>query len=148
MLDTNQDGAPDFVVFTAPVSGADGPELVYSFDLNDPDAVPTAFFYADNGTNDANTLLTICGEQIGMNADELLRADGHVVGAYDNFFTGNLTDSIDGITVAPLGERYLGLFDPDCITSGDVPGDGSLPMTVVDCRTGLRQPDARSGCCS
>ena len=54
------------------------------------------------------------------------------VGAFDNYFSGNLTDTIEGITVAPLGERYLGVFDELGSTSGDVPANGSLPMTVVD----------------
>ncbi len=133
LLDTNQDGTPDYVIFTAPAGTDDISELVYSFDLNDPDAVPVAFFYADNGTNDANTLLTICGEQIGMNATNFFQPMDMSVGAFDNYFTGNLTDSIEGITVAPLGERYLGVFDVDTFnTSGDIPSNGSADVTVLD----------------
>jgi len=132
LLDTNRDGTPDFVIFTAPASSSDATWLTYSFDLNDPDAVPTAYFYTDNGTNDSNTLLTICGEQIGMNATNFFQPMDMSVEAYDDFFTGNLTDSITGMTVAPLGERWLGLFSPDFGTSGDVPAKGHLTMSIID----------------
>jgi hypothetical protein len=132
-LDTNQDGDDDFVIFNAPVNGtSDVRELTYSFDLNDPDAVPQAFFFADNGTNDSNTLLTICGEQIGMNATNFFEQMDMSVGAFDNYFTGNLTDTIEGITVAPLGERYLGIFDGDGNVSGNVSANSSRIVKVVD----------------
>jgi hypothetical protein len=31
--------------------------------------------------------------------------------AVDNYFTGNVTDFFDGITISPLGEQYLALFE-------------------------------------
>jgi subtilisin family serine protease len=131
-LDTDQDGTPDFVVFTATAGPDDISQLTYSFDLNDPDAVPQALFYADNGTNDSNTLLAVCGEQIGMNATNFYDPMDMAVGAYDNYFTTNLTDTIEGITVSPLGERYLGIFDEAGSVQGDVPANGSAAVTVVD----------------
>ncbi len=132
-FDTNRDGDPDFVVFNAAANGtADISELTFSLDLNDPDAEPQAFFYADNGTNDSNTLLTICGEQIGLDANNFGDLMDVSVGAFDNYFTGNLTDTIEGITVAPLGERYLGIFDGDGTVSGNVPANGSSTVKVVD----------------
>ena len=134
-LDTNQDGDPDFVVFTAPLNGvADARELVFSLDLNDPDAEPQAFFFADSGTNDSNTIMPICGEQIGMDANDFFDPMDMSVGAFDNYFTGNLTDTIDGITVAPLGERYFADFGDDAFVSGDVLGFDYDP----DARGGLR----------
>ena len=135
LLDTSvpADGTPDFLIFTATAGPDDISDVVFSLDLNDPDAVPQGFFYADNATNDSNTLLTICGEQIGMNAADFGHMMGMQVGAFDNYFTGNLTDSIEGITVAPLGERYLGLFDTTLgSVSGDIASNHSATVTVVD----------------
>ena len=95
--------------------------------------MPQAWFYADNGTNDSNTLLAICGEQIGHERGRLLRNTMDMaVGAFDNYFTGNLTDTIEGITVAPLGERYLGIFDADGNRPATCRRNGSADITVVD----------------
>ena len=140
-LDTDQDGAPDFVVFTAAAGPTDISQLTYSFDLNDPDAVPQALFYADNGTNDANTLLAVCGEQIGMNATNFYDPMDMAVGAYDNYFTGNLTDTIEGITVSPLGERYLGIFDDAGQRPGRRPGERLRRRHRRRLRDGRHQPE-------
>lgn len=132
-LDTDQDGAADYVVFNAPLNAvADARELVWSLDLNDPSAEPEALFFADSGTNDSNKVMAICGEQIGMDATDFFDPMGMAVGAFDNYFTGNLTDSIEGITVAPLGERYLADFGNDEFVSNDVPRLGTSTMYVVD----------------
>ena len=140
-LDTNQDGEPDYVVFNAALSGtADARELVWSLDLNDEAAEPQAFFFADNGTNDSNTVMAICGEQIGMDANDFFAPMDMSVGAYDNYFTGNLTDSIEGMTVAPLGERYFADFGDDTFISTDVPGFHNAGMRVADFGPGGTNP--------
>ena len=35
------------------------------------------------------------------------------VAAFDAYYTGALTDLIEDIGVAPLGERFFGIFDGD-----------------------------------
>ncbi len=65
----------------------DARELTWSVNLDDPDAVADAFFFADSGTNDANKILTICGEQIGMNASNFFEVMNMDIGAFDNYFT-------------------------------------------------------------
>jgi hypothetical protein len=132
-LDIDQDGEDDFVVFTAPLNGVDDPTwLTFSLDLNDEDAEPEAFFFADSSTNDSNVIMPVCGEQIGMNAENFFDPMDMAVGAFDNYFTGNLTDSIEGMTVMPLGERYFGIFDESTIYSGDVPPNSSIPLEIFD----------------
>ncbi len=57
------------------------------------------------------------------------------VGAFDGFYTGNRTDSVEGITVLPLGERFFGLFgDPadPAQGSGDVARLGTTDLSIVD----------------
>ncbi len=132
-LDTDLDGTDDYVVFNAPLNGTlDARELTWSVNLHDPDLIADAFFFADSGTNDANKVLTICGEQIGMNASNFFEVMNMDIGAFDNYFTGALTDSIVGMKVAPLGERYLGLFGTDGFVSGDIPPFSSAVMDVAD----------------
>jgi minor extracellular serine protease Vpr len=131
-LDTDQDGTPDYVVFNAALSGlADARELTWVQDLHATDPA-SAFFFADNGTNDSNTILYLCGEQIGMDATNFGQQMDVSVVAGDNFFSGLATDSIDGITVAPLGERYFGVIGSDGLGSGDIAPFSSAPLTVLD----------------
>jgi hypothetical protein len=51
--------------------------------------------------------------------------------AFDNYFTGNPTDAIEDVVVAPLGERYIGLIGSSII-SGDIAPFASEKLTVVD----------------
>jgi hypothetical protein len=132
-LDTDQDGTYDYVVFNAPLNGvADARELTWSVDLSDPTLTADAWFFADSGTNDSNKVLVICGEQIGMNAADFFDPMGMDVGAFDNYFTGNLTDAIEGMTVAPLGERYLATFAGDGLVTVDIPRSSSATMHIAD----------------
>ncbi len=57
-------------------------------------------------------MLLICGEQIGSPAS-FQEINARVVA--NDFYFGGDGDEIDGITFAPLGERYLP-FDPDTLT--------------------------------
>jgi len=132
-LDTDQDCESDYVVFNAALNGtADARELVWSLDLNDEDAEPQAFFFADSGTNDSNKIMAICGEQIGMDANDFFDPMDMAIGAFDNYFTGNLTDTLEGMTVAPLGERYFADFGDDAFVSADIPGFDTADMFVAD----------------
>jgi minor extracellular serine protease Vpr len=73
-LDTNRDGTDDFVVLNRDASGlgtiTDGRQLAWVVNL--ATGAASAFFYAEHSTNTGNTVLLICGEQIGMNAANLL----------------------------------------------------------------------------
>jgi hypothetical protein len=62
----------------------------------------------------------ICGEQIGMNAENFFDPMDIAVYAYDSYFTGLFTDGIEGITISPLGEQYLALFE-----------DGGINLTAL-----------------
>jgi hypothetical protein len=109
-LDTNQDGVDDFVVLNRDASGlgtiTDGRQL--SWVLNLSTGAASAFFFAEHATNTGTTVLTICGEQIGMTAANLLATQVNMdVGAQD-FYFGGPGDEVTGLTVTPLGERFYG----------------------------------------
>jgi subtilisin family serine protease len=112
-IDADQDGDVDYAVFTAeqgyPAFAGDGRNLTYV--LNVETRALGAFFYTDHDMKSGNTVMLICGEQIGMNATNFFDPMDIVALAVDNYFTGAVTDFFDGITISPLGEQYIGLFE-------------------------------------
>ncbi len=131
-IDTTGDGVPDFDVFSAPASGpgtlSDGRALTFVYDYNAQTL--TAWWYTDSGTNDSNTILTFCGDQIGMSQADLGTPMTMTVTAYDWFYHNySVTDQITDIHVAPYGERYVGLVNT---ADGDIPALTTTTMTVGD----------------
>jgi minor extracellular serine protease Vpr len=121
-LDTNQDGTDDYVVLNRDASGpntiTDGRQL--SWVLNLSTGSLSAFFFAEHAMNTGNTVLLLCGEQIGMNAADLGVTQVNMDVIAQDFYYGGPGDSVEGLTVTPLGERFFGL-------PNDVPGNTSDP---------------------
>ena len=116
-LDTNQDGIDDYVVLNRDASGlgtiSDGRQLAWVLNLATGSA--SAFFFAEHAMNTGNTVLTICGEQIGMNAANLLATQVNMDVIAQDFYFGGPLDMVAGLTVTPLGERFYAV-------ANDVPG--------------------------
>jgi subtilisin family serine protease len=110
-IDADQDGDLDYEVFTSDLAGtlSDGRSAVFVYDVATGDAV--AYFYTDHQMKSGNTVMSICGEQIGMNADNFFDPMDINVYAFDNYFQSVYTDGIEGMTISPLGEQYRGLFE-------------------------------------
>jgi hypothetical protein len=110
-LDTNRDGIDDYVVLNRDASGlgtiSDGRQL--SWVLNLATDTASAFFFAEHSTNTGNTVLYICGEQIGMNAANLLVTNVNMAVLAQDFYFGGPSDLVEGLTVTPLGERFFGV---------------------------------------
>ena len=126
-LDTDQDGSSDYVVLNRDVSGpttiSDGRQL--SWVLNLSTGSLSAFFFAEHSTNTGNTALYICGGQVGLDTSDLLSTNVDMFVVAQDFYYGGPGDLIDGLTVTPLGEQYVGLPD-------DIPGKSEGTMTVWD----------------
>ena len=126
-LDTNQDGIDDYVVLNRDLSGlgtiSDGRQLAWTVDLATGSA--TAFFFAEHSMNTGNTVLYICGEQVGLTGTDMLVTNVNMSVFAQDFYYGGPGDTVDGLTVTPLGERYFG-------TPEDIAGDSVGSMTVVD----------------
>ena len=109
-LDTNRDGVDDYVVLNRDASGlgtiTDGRQLAWVVNLTTGSA--SAFFFAEHSTNTGNTALIICGEQIGMNAANLLATNVNMAVVAQDFYFGGPGDLVEGLTVTPLGERFYG----------------------------------------
>ncbi len=110
-LDTNRDGTDDYVVLNRDASGlgtiSDGRQLAWV--LNLATGTASAFFFAEHSTNTGNTVLLICGEQIGMNAANLLATNVNMAVVAQDFYFGGPGDVVEGLTVTPLGERFYGV---------------------------------------
>ena len=129
-IDTNADGEADYAVFNVDLAGlSDGRNAVIVVDI--AAGTDSVVFFTDHATNSGNTVLPVCGEQLGLTSEDLgtpLSADLLAVDAY---FTGRVTDQITGLEFAPLGERYLPVIGDD-IAFGDVPAGGSATLDVLD----------------
>jgi len=112
-IDVDQDGVDDYNIFTFDQSlssnATDGRNVTWVTDL--ATGAADAWFYTDHQFNSGNTVLTICGEQIGMTAENFY--DPMDVDAYAvDWFNGvGITDAIEDMTISPLGEQYLGVFE-------------------------------------
>lgn len=123
-LDTDQDGFDDYVVLNRDASGfgtiTDGRQRAWVLNLTTGSA--SAFFLAEHSTNTGNTVLLICGEQIGMNAANLLVTNVDMEVFSQDFYYGGPGDTVEGLTVTPLGERFFGAADDVAGNSYDAAG--------------------------
>jgi subtilisin family serine protease len=125
-LDTNQDGTDDYVVLNRDASGlgtiTDGRQLAWVVNL--ATGVSSAFFYAEHSTSTGNTVLYICGEQVGLNDTDMLTTNVDMDVVAQDFYYGGLGDLVEGLTVTPLGERFYGV-------PSDVPGKTGDPAGLA-----------------
>jgi hypothetical protein len=154
-LDTNQDGIDDYVVLNRDASGlgtlSDGRQLAWAVNLATGSA--SAFFFAEHSMNTGNTVLIICGEQIGFNAENMLNTSVNMDVIAQDFYYGGPGDIVEGLTVTPLGERYYGVpndvagnfYNPDGLAvydfdlfPGNTPELGLLLFTNGDRGVGNR----------
>ncbi|MCP4303752.1 MAG: S8 family serine peptidase [bacterium] len=107
-LDIDQDGIEDYVVLNRDLSFSsttDGRQVTWS--LNLATGAADAFFFAEHATNTGNTVLTICGEQVGLTGTDMLATNVDVSVFAQDFYFGGPGDLIEGLTITPLGERYV-----------------------------------------
>jgi minor extracellular serine protease Vpr len=128
-LDTNQDGIDDYVVLNRDLSGlgtiSDGRQVAWA--LNLATGAASAFFFAEHSMNTGNTVLLICGEQIGLTGTDMLSTQVNMDVIAQDFYYGGPGDIVEGLTVTPLGERFYGV-------PNDIPGKAydSEGLSVYD----------------
>ena len=123
-LDTTGDGVPDFVVFNAENGGFGATGQNVTFLANLSTGTATAFFFTDADLNSGNVIMTVPMPAMGL-------AEGTTVGidvfAFDNYFSGQLTDEITGMRFTPGIPRFGVVGLP----FGAVPSHGSATIGVT-----------------
>jgi subtilisin family serine protease len=122
-IDSNRDGVADYVVFNLENGGfaATGQNVVAVASL----ATNTAkiYFFTDADLDSGNAILTAPLAALGLNSSS--KFDFSVF-AFDNYFTGALTDSIVNMTYTPSTPRFTASGIP---TTG-VPVGGSSTLNI------------------
>jgi minor extracellular serine protease Vpr len=126
-IDTTGDGVADFVVFNGDGGGSSITGQNTVIVLNVATRTTTAFFFTDADLNSGNVILTA-----PLNiAGGITLAPGATMGfgvfAYDNYFSGNLTDSIEGMRFTPGQARFGVVGEP----FGAVPAKTAATLGVA-----------------
>jgi subtilisin family serine protease len=125
-LDTDQDGTSDYVVLNRDLtfSGVgDGRQVTWALNLATGSA--SAFFFTEHSMNTGNTVLYICGEQVGLTGTDMLATNVDMFVVAQDWYYGGPGDLVEGLTVTPFGEQYFGIPE-------DLAGKTEGSMTVVD----------------
>ncbi len=122
-IDADGDGVDDFVLYNSELGGfaVSGQNVVNLFDLAAGTQVTR--FFADADLNSSNMIFTVLLDDLGLAPDAKFRFS---VFAFDNYFTGALTDSIENMTYTAATPRYVGTGLPDA----GVPAGGSAQLKV------------------
>ena len=129
-IDSNNDGVDDYVVFNAENGGfgVSGQNVVFVANL--ATGVATAVFFTDADLNSGNVIFTVpmnssAGSvNVGVAPGTTMKFS---VFAFDNYFSGNLTDSIEGMLFTPGKARFGVVGDP----FGTVASNSSAQLGVT-----------------
>src|SRR6266571_3530705 len=122
-IDNDRDGKFDFVVFNLENGGfaATGQNVTAVFNLKTN--ASTVYFFTDADLNSANSILTAPLSALGLTPGTQFDFS---VFAFDNYFSGALTDAIEGMTCTLGTTRFVGSGIP----AAGVPAGGSSTLTV------------------
>ncbi len=123
-IDTNGDGTPDYFVTNqeAGAFASTGQTLIYVQKAGS--TTQSAFFYADADLNSGNMTMTVPMAALGLTPGTTINFS---VAAADNYFTGNVTDSLTGMRFTPGAAR----FNVVGVPFGDVTARGTGEVVVT-----------------
>jgi hypothetical protein len=122
-IDNNRDGKPDFVVFNVEngTFASTGQNVTAVFNV--ATGMTSVFFFTDADLDSANAILTAPLASLGLTPATQFDVSFF---AFDNYFTGALTDAIEGITLTLGTPRFVGSGVP----AAGVPAGGSSTLTI------------------
>lgn len=122
-IDNNMDGVDDFVIYNLENGGfgVSGQNVVRVYNLSTNTG--TIYFYSDADLNSGNIIMTAPLAGLGLTPATQFNVS---VYACDNYFTGNCTDAITGMTYTGGVPRYY----PDNY-SPVVPQGGSITLNIT-----------------
>lgn len=123
-IDTDGDGAPDYAVYQQEQTGfaASGVSLVYVLDIGT--GVATSYYYTIADFAASTQVLSAPLSALGLTRGETF---DFTVLAYDNYYTGAVTDVIDGMSWTVGQPRYTLAGGADTVV---VPAGRSARVTV------------------
>jgi subtilisin family serine protease len=137
-VDSNRDGTDDYVVFNLENGGfgATGQNVVAVANLATNAA--SVFFFTDADLDSGNAILTAPLSALGLSPNSTFDFS---VYAFDNYFTGNLTDAVEGITFTPATPRFAASGVP----ATGVPVGGSSTLAIQEVSGGAAASPSQSG---
>lgn len=124
-VDTNRDGTVDYSVFQREAVGAGSSGLSLVYVRNVATEVETAYYYTIADFDSSTQVLTVPLAALGLSRGSTF---GFSVLAYDNYFSGLITDRIEGQTWTVGSEKYGLAGSADSLV---VPSGGSTRVTVT-----------------
>jgi subtilisin family serine protease len=131
--DVTPPGTPDFIISNAGqlIDGVfDGRQLTWVENVNE--GLMFANFFAEHATHTANTVLTLCAEQLGLTAADFGQRQMRLTVVAQDAFFGGPGDVVGPVLVTPGLQRYLG------VTNGDLP---ALEQGILEIRDLASIPD-------
>jgi minor extracellular serine protease Vpr len=140
-IDTNLDGKADYDVFTLESGGVNttGQTAVAVRKLPaDPASPARLVFYADADLDSGNMIMTVPLSALHLAPTTKFRFD---VVAFDNYFTGEATDAIQGMTFTPAVPK----FTTRGLQTGSLPPFSKGVITVRDVEGGAAASPSQTG---
>jgi minor extracellular serine protease Vpr len=110
-IDTNGDGAVDYFVYNEELGSgtpsATGQTLVWFQKVGA--TTRSAFFFADADLNSGNMIMTVPMSGLGLTAGTTINFS---VVAFDNYFSGLVSDELTGMRFTPGAARFTPVGDP------------------------------------
>jgi hypothetical protein len=137
-VDNNNDGRDDFVLYNSELGGfgATGQNVVNV--LNLATGAQVTRFFNDADLNSSNVIFTALLSDLGLTTASKFTFS---VYAFDNYFSGALTDAIEGMSFTPAKPRYVASGVPP----GGVPVGGSAQLEVQAVTGGAAASPSQSG---
>jgi subtilisin family serine protease len=112
-IDTTGDGVIDYAILNQDVGGltalTDGRQVSAALRLSQtvPQTIlsTSIFFFAENSTNTGNTVLRVCGNQLGLTMADIGRPMGAVFYASSWYFN-SINEFLGPYMITPLGEEF------------------------------------------
>jgi subtilisin family serine protease len=125
LIDTNRDGTFDYAVFNLENGGfaLTGQNIIAVANLATNTAI--ARFFADADVDSSNLIATALLADLGLTPES--QFDFSVL-AFDNYFTGVLTDAIDGMTYTLAAPRFVAAGVP----AAGVPVGGTSTLIIQE----------------
>jgi hypothetical protein len=124
-VDRDHDGDFDFAIFNVENEGfaATGQNVVAVVDL--ATNVGSIFFFTDADLDSSNVILTAPLDALGLTPNDRL---DFTLFAFDNYFTGDLTDAIVDMQFTPTAPRFVATGIP----ATGVPAGGASLLTIQE----------------